>query len=220
MSAKGHNGFRHYDHDDFVSNMRTRRLYTSGQIARLCRVAPRTVCKWMDSGFLKGYRIPLSNERRVAREDLCRFLIEHDMPYHGLLEAWPVPMLCNDFILRRLVQDDLGKEYDVIGCDSPMRFGLAVGCSNCPCALVVDRAYGREVPGQAIAASYEVMSRPQVIVLWPEDVPEEEKPTCHAVIPYPPNYKAIADAIRSSTRREPVRLSKTVSKPDIGKGME
>ena len=35
------------------------KVFTTGQVAKICKVAPRTVSKWFDSGRLKGYRIPV-----------------------------------------------------------------------------------------------------------------------------------------------------------------
>lgn len=55
-------------------------VFTTGQIATLCGVAPRTVAKWFDSGRLKGYRIPGSQDRRVPRESLVAFLTANGMP--------------------------------------------------------------------------------------------------------------------------------------------
>ena len=59
-------------------------VFTTGQIARVCHVAPRTATKWIDSGVLKGYRLPGSRDRRVTRADLLRFLTEHGMPLDDL----------------------------------------------------------------------------------------------------------------------------------------
>jgi two-component system, OmpR family, response regulator RpaA len=57
--------------------------YTTGDVARLCAVAPRTVSKWVDAGFLKGWRVSGAGQpdgdRRVAHDDLLRFLTEHGM---------------------------------------------------------------------------------------------------------------------------------------------
>jgi excisionase family DNA binding protein len=58
----------------------TRKVFTTGQVAKICKVAPRTVSKWFDSGRLKGYRIPGSQDRRIPRESLIQFLKEHGMP--------------------------------------------------------------------------------------------------------------------------------------------
>jgi len=57
-----------------------RKVFTTGQVAKICKVAPRTVSKWFDSGRLGGYRIPGSQDRRIPREQLIKFLKEHNMP--------------------------------------------------------------------------------------------------------------------------------------------
>ena len=57
-----------------------KKVFTTGQVAKICKVAPRTVSKWFDSGRLRGYRIPGSQDRRIPREQLVRFLKEHGMP--------------------------------------------------------------------------------------------------------------------------------------------
>lgn len=65
--------------------MATRRVdgphwLTTGQIAALCGVAPRTVSKWIDTGLLKGFRLPGSLDRRVMLADLEAFVEAHGMP--------------------------------------------------------------------------------------------------------------------------------------------
>lgn len=56
------------------------KILTIGQCAKICKVAPRTVSKWFDSGRLKGYRIPGSQDRRVPQEYLVKFMNEHGLP--------------------------------------------------------------------------------------------------------------------------------------------
>ena len=64
-------------------------VFTTGQVAKICKVAPRTVSKWFDSGTLRGYRIPGSQDRRIPREHLIRFLKEYGMPLGELEEeSW------------------------------------------------------------------------------------------------------------------------------------
>jgi excisionase family DNA binding protein len=55
-------------------------VLTTGDVARICSVAPRTVSKWFDSGRLKGYRIPGSRDRRIPLDELLRFMKAHEMP--------------------------------------------------------------------------------------------------------------------------------------------
>jgi excisionase family DNA binding protein len=61
-----------------------RDVLTTGQVAKICNVAPRTVSKWFDTGQLRGYRIPGSKDRRIPREQLIRFMRAHGMPLDGL----------------------------------------------------------------------------------------------------------------------------------------
>ncbi|MHC5199676.1 MAG: helix-turn-helix domain-containing protein [Planctomycetota bacterium] len=60
--------------------MRRKDVLTTGQVAQLCNVAPRTVTKWFDSGQLGGYRIPGSKDRRIPMNELIRFMKAHDIP--------------------------------------------------------------------------------------------------------------------------------------------
>jgi excisionase family DNA binding protein len=59
-------------------------VLTTGQVAQLCNVAPRTVTKWFDSGQLRGYRIPGSKDRRIPLNELLRFMKAHDIPTDSL----------------------------------------------------------------------------------------------------------------------------------------
>lgn len=64
-------------------------VYTTGQAAKLLQVAPRTVGKWFDSGRLKGYVIPGSQDRRIPQDSLLKFLKEHGMPIPEELRPTP-----------------------------------------------------------------------------------------------------------------------------------
>jgi excisionase family DNA binding protein len=55
-------------------------VLTTGDVAKICHVAPRTVSKWFDNGQLKGYRIPGSKDRRIPVSELMRFMKVHNMP--------------------------------------------------------------------------------------------------------------------------------------------
>lgn len=83
-----------------------RTIFTTGQVAKICKVAPRTVSKWFDSGRLRGYRIPGSQDRRIPREHLIRFLKEHGMP------------------LGELEDEAMGKVL-LVGVENPIRSALS-----------------------------------------------------------------------------------------------
>lgn len=70
-------------------------VLTTGQVAQICHVAPRTVTKWFDSGQLKGYRIPGSRDRRIPISELIRFMKVHSMPTADL-EAGKLRILIID----------------------------------------------------------------------------------------------------------------------------
>ena len=59
-------------------------VLTTGEVARICHVAPRTVSKWFDTGKLRGYRIPGSRDRRIPVERLVAFMRAHGIPLSGL----------------------------------------------------------------------------------------------------------------------------------------
>jgi len=59
-------------------------VLTTGDVAKICNVAPRTVSKWFDSGQLKGYRIPGSKDRRIPLPELVRFMKANNMPTEAL----------------------------------------------------------------------------------------------------------------------------------------
>lgn len=49
-------------------------VFTTGVVSKILSVAPRTVSKWVDTGRLKGHRIPGSQDRRVVYSDLITFV--------------------------------------------------------------------------------------------------------------------------------------------------
>ncbi len=63
---------------------RQKDVLTTGEVAKICNVAPRTVSKWFDSGQLRGYRIPGSKDRRIPLNALIRFMKQHQIPTDAL----------------------------------------------------------------------------------------------------------------------------------------
>jgi excisionase family DNA binding protein len=70
-------------------------VLTTGEVAKICNVAPRTVSKWFDKGQLKGYRIPGSKDRRIPVSELARFMKAHNMPV-AALEVGKIRVLIAD----------------------------------------------------------------------------------------------------------------------------
>ena len=62
-------------------------VLTTGEVAKICNVAARTVSKWFDSGQIEGYRIPGSKDRRIPVQSLMTFMQEHGIPLDGLMSG-------------------------------------------------------------------------------------------------------------------------------------
>jgi two-component system, OmpR family, response regulator RpaA len=118
-----------------------KKVFTTGQVAKICKVAPRTVSKWFDSGRLRGYRIPGSQDRRIPREHLIKFLKEHGMP---LGELHKILIIGADklFIdrLKELLPEDDDFKYEL--AQSGFEAGIQAQSFH-PDTIVIDLAMGR-----------------------------------------------------------------------------
>lgn len=123
-----------------------KKVFTTGQVAKICKVAPRTVSKWFDSGRLQGYRIPGSQDRRIPREKLIKFLKEHGMPLGDLEEEGLHKILIIGaeklFIdrVQELLPEAESYKYEVAA--SGFEAGIQAESFH-PDTIVVDLAMGR-----------------------------------------------------------------------------
>lgn len=108
-------------------NLLEKDVLTTGEVAKICNVASRTVSKWFDSGQLQGYRIPGSKDRRIPVANLLTFMREHNIPMDGLMsgrarvlivdgDAEVLGTLCN-------VLDDQ-TNFDTRTCESVFAAGM------------------------------------------------------------------------------------------------
>ncbi len=59
-------------------------VYTTGEVAQICKVSQQTVIRCFDSGRLKGFRVPGSKFRRIPRDCLIQFMKENGIPLDSL----------------------------------------------------------------------------------------------------------------------------------------
>lgn len=59
-------------------------VFTTGDVAEICKVSQQTVIRCFDSGRLRGFRVPGSRFRRIPRESLIQFMKEHNIPLDQL----------------------------------------------------------------------------------------------------------------------------------------
>lgn len=71
-------------------------VLTTGEVAKICNVAPRTVSKWFDTGRLEGYRIPGSKDRRIPVTALMQFMKDHNIPLDGVHSGRPRVLIVDD----------------------------------------------------------------------------------------------------------------------------
>ncbi len=105
------------------------KIFTTGQVATICHVAPRTVTKWFDSGKLKGYRIPGSRDRRIPANELYRFMKSNHMPTMDL-DAGLVSILIidTDCLFAKKLCDSLSQKgsYKVTTTDNLFDTGCQI----------------------------------------------------------------------------------------------
>ena len=110
-------------------------VFTTGQVARILRVAPRTVSKWFEAGEFnfastKGYRLPMCGDRRIPREALILFMRKRGFPLDEVPDADGVFM---GLYLHRPVQG--------LTTMPDFEAGIAIG-NGAVTVLVVGCAYG------------------------------------------------------------------------------
>jgi excisionase family DNA binding protein len=122
------------------------KVFTTGQVAKICKVAPRTVSKWFDSGRLKGYRIPGSQDRRIPREYLIKFLKEHGMPLGDLEDEAMAKVLivAQDQVLTENLKRELplDRSFKVAIAASGFDAGIQAESFHPDC-IIVDFSIGR-----------------------------------------------------------------------------
>ncbi len=61
-----------------------KKIFTTGEAAKVCKVSQQTIIRCFDSGRLNGFRVPGSKFRRIPREELLRFMRTNDIPLDAL----------------------------------------------------------------------------------------------------------------------------------------
>jgi two-component system, OmpR family, response regulator RpaA len=105
-------------------------VLTTGEVAKICNVAPRTVSKWFDTGQLKGYRIPGSKDRRIPVSALINFMKDHGIPLDGLQTGQIRVLLVDDdddvtSTLGTLLSDQT--EYEIKSATDAFEAGVTCG---------------------------------------------------------------------------------------------
>lgn len=131
---------------------RSRDVLTTGEVAKICKVAPRTVTKWFDTGQLRGYRIPGSKDRRIPLNQLLRFMKLNNIPLDGVLSFTKTRVLIVDDEpeVVDMLQTLLSKQasYEVQSCRNGFEAGILAEKAK-PHVILLDIHLGA-VSGQEV----------------------------------------------------------------------
>ena len=84
MGPKIDNGGSATSHRASEPKWRMKAVFTTGEIAEICKISQQTVIRCFDSGRLKGFRVPGSKFRRVPRAELISFMKQNNIPIENL----------------------------------------------------------------------------------------------------------------------------------------
>lgn len=112
-------------------------VFTTGQVAKICNVAVKTVVTWFESGEIEGFTIPGSQDRRIPRKFLIRFLKKHGMPLGTLEDEEKFRILFlgkNDETSRILMENQPAFEIEYAA--NSFDFGMRYERGHFKCLLV------------------------------------------------------------------------------------
>jgi len=151
------------------------KVFTTGKIAKICNVAPRTVSKWFDSGQLKGYHIPGSQDRRVPRENLIKFLKEHGMPLGELADdaVAKVLIIAEDQILVENLKRELSNDATFLVAVATSAFEAGIQAKSFhPDCVVVDFSITEVQASQLCQSLHKISgtSKTVLVALLPDEL--------------------------------------------------
>ncbi len=109
--------------------LQSKSVFTTGEVAEICKLSQQTVIRCFDRGQLRGYRVPGSRFRRIPRDSLVQFMKENQIPLDQL-ESRKIRVLVVDddpaiveMLLELLERDG---RFDVTSASTGFEAGLQV----------------------------------------------------------------------------------------------
>lgn len=172
-------------------------MLTSGDAARLCGVAPRTICKWVDKGYLKGARLPPMGtaghgDRRIVHADFLAFCRSAGLTH----------IVDRLTVLSRVLALGLPAElHDAHPCIVPMTDAFSLGreYSRGGAGVILDCDHGGLIAILGLARHLESQMVP-VLVILPEDGTGKGKTDCPNLT-RPVKREALAKVVEAMVRR-------------------
>jgi excisionase family DNA binding protein len=120
-------------------NLSGKRIFTTGEAAKVCNVSQQTIIRCFDNGRITGFKVPGSKFRRIPREELIRFMRENAIPLSRLGERRRVLVVDDDPSVVQLLTAGLERDgrYEVRSAGNGFDAGLMVE-SFSPDLIVLD----------------------------------------------------------------------------------
>lgn len=145
------------------------RALMTGEAAKICKVSRKMVVRWFDSGRLKGYRTPGSQQRRIPREYLVQFLKANGMPLSGLEDNGEnrALIVSPDRAMVRGIHNELRTwAFKVADASNAFAAGF-MAATFCPNCAVVDFSIGRLEAIKACRILYREFSGIVIVAVLP-----------------------------------------------------
>lgn len=182
-------------------------VLTTGQVAEICHVAPRTVTKWFDSGQLKGYRIPGSRDRRIPAGELIRFMKAHDIPTDELEEGqMRILIIDGDWEFSKTLAESLSKRPNFLAHIATNSFDAGILAQKMFPHVILINLLSKELDTTQVCR--QVQSNPELagtkVIAVAENLGEKEiaaliQKGFDGVIVYPADIEHVVSIIKEVT---------------------
>ncbi len=123
-----------------MKNPNPEKVFTSGEVARICGVSADTVSRWFDVGHIEGYRLGPGGDRRIPEEKLRAFMLRHGIPLDRLDgEMRCILVVDDDLQYLDIIPKALAKlaGYEILTASSGFDAGTLIAERN-PRLLILD----------------------------------------------------------------------------------
>ncbi len=123
---------------------KSRNIFTTGEISKICNVAQRTAIKWFDEGIIDGYIIPGTKDRRVPFNSLLEFMKKNKMPFDLFYQVEKSDLIeyCWEYNQKKLGENSNCENciifdtktlrcYKFINCFNSLKKASDILCEDC-----------------------------------------------------------------------------------------
>lgn len=146
--------------------------YSSGDVAKICDVTPRTIIRWISSGKLSAFKLPGRGNNRISHEALFDFLRANAMPIPKQLaannERHCVIIGSDKHLVRHVKRIVRDADYMTHVIADPIEAGLSIA-SNQPLLVVLDGQALSENAEQTARKIYSAMSPSATVILFTDN---------------------------------------------------